>query len=87
MYTNIDILKDDVKYGKFDQIIDLLFCISSVIFAFAIPFQFKFTPWIAHWFFAVLIFKIYYVLRGKEKIISFDIKDSIAILSLGLFGL
>ena len=75
MYTNIDILKDDVKYGKFDQIIDLLFCISSVIFAFAIPFQFKFTPWIAHWFFAVLIFKIYYVLRGKEKIISFDIKD------------
>lgn len=86
MYTNIDILKDDVKYGKFDQIIDLLFCISSVIFAFAIPFQFKFTPWIAHWFFAVLIFKIYYVLRGKEKIISFDIKDSIAIFSLGLFG-
>ena len=34
MYTNIDILKDDVKYGKFDQIIDLLFCISSVIFSF-----------------------------------------------------
>lgn len=86
MYTNIDILKDDVKYGKFDQIIDLLFCISSVIFAFAIPFQFVFTPWIAHWFFAVLIFKIYYVLRGKEKIISIDPKDSIAIFSLGLFG-
>lgn len=86
MYTNIDILKDDVKYGKFDQIIDLLFCISSVIFAFAIPFQFKFTPWIAHWFFAVLIFKIYYVLRGKEKIITINPKDSIAILSLGLFG-
>ncbi len=86
MHTNIDILKDDAKYGKFDQIIDLLFCISSVIFAFAIPFQFKFTPWIAHWFFAVLIFKIYYVLRGKEKIISIEVKDSIAIFSLGLFG-
>lgn len=86
MYINIDILKDDIKYGKFDQIIDLLFCISSVIFAFAIPFQFKFTPWIAHWFFAVLIFKIYYVVRGKEKIITIDPKDSIAILSLGLYG-
>lgn len=86
MNINIDILKDDSRYRKFDQVIDILFCISSVIFAFAIPFQFKFTPWIAHWFFAVLIFKIYYVLRGKEKIISFNLKDSIAILSLGGFG-
>ncbi len=87
MAISIDILKDDSRYGKFDQVLDLLFCISSVIFAFAIPFQFLFTPWIAQWFFAVLIFKLYYVLRGKEKIISIDIKNSIAILSLGLFGL
>ena len=86
MDIETNILKDDARYGKFDQVIDLLFCISSIIFAFAIPFQFKFTPWIAHWFFAVLIFKIYYVLRGKEKIISFNLKDSIAILSLGGFG-
>lgn len=86
MNIKTDILKDDKRYGKFDQVIDLLFCISSVIFAFAIPFQFKFTPWIAHWFFAVLIFKIYYVLRGKEKIISINPKESIAILSLGGFG-
>lgn len=86
MNINIDILKDDTKYGKYDKVIDLLFCISSVIFAFAIPFQFIFTPWIAHWFFAVLIFKIYYSLRGKEKTISIELKDSIAIFSLGLFG-
>lgn len=86
MNIKTDILKDDIRYGNFDQVIDLLFCVSSIIFAFAIPFQFKFTPWIAHWFFAVLIFKIYYVLRGKEKIISFNIKESIAILSLGGFG-
>ena len=86
MNINIDILKDDSRYRKFDQVIDILFCISSVIFAFAIPFQFKFTPWIAHWFFAVLIFKLYYALRGKEELISFDFKDSIAIFSLGGFG-
>lgn len=86
MKINIDILKDDTKYGKFDQVIDFLFCISSVIFAFAIPFQFIFTPWIAHWFFAVLIFKIYYSLRGKEDPISINFKDSIAIFSLGCFG-
>lgn len=87
MGIKIDILKDDSRYGKFDQVIDWLFCISSVIFAFAIPFQFRFTPWIAHWFFAVLIFKIYYALRGKENVISFDFKKSTAILSLGLFGI
>lgn len=87
MNINIGILKDDTRYGKFDQVIDLLFCISSVIFAFSIPFQFLFTPWIAQWFFAVLIFKIYYILRNKENLISINIKDSIAILSLGLFGI
>lgn len=87
MNINIDILKNDERYGKFDQVIDLLFCISSVIFAFAIPFQFRFTPWIGHWFFAVLIFKLYYAMRGKESLISISLKDSIAILSLGFYGL
>lgn len=87
MNINIDILKDDERYGKFDQVIDLLFCISSVIFAFAIPFQFRFTPWIGHWFFAVLIFKLYYAIRGKENLISINLKDSIALFSLGFFGI
>ncbi len=86
MGIKIDILKDDAKYGKLDQVLDLLFCVSSVIFAFAIPFQFRFTPWIAHWFFAVLIFKIYYILRGKENLVSINAKDSVAILALGLYG-
>ena len=87
MNINIDILKNDERYRKVDQIIDILFCISSAIFAFAIPFQFTFTPWIAHWFFAVIIFKFYYVLRNKENLISLNFKDSIAIISLGGFGL
>ncbi|MCQ2190531.1 MAG: O-antigen ligase family protein [Paludibacteraceae bacterium] len=87
MNINIGILKDDERYGKFDQVIDVLFCISSTIFAFAIPFQFRFTPWIAHWFFAVLIFKLYYVMRSKEKLISINLKDSVALLSLGCYGI
>ena len=86
MSININILKDNSRYGKFDQVIDILFCISSAIFAFAIPFQFTFTPWIAHWFFAVLIFKLYYVLRDKESFITIGVQDSLAIFSLGGFG-
>ncbi|MBQ0156548.1 MAG: O-antigen ligase family protein [Bacteroidales bacterium] len=87
MSISIDILNNDERYSKFDQVIDLLFCVSSVIFAFAIPFQFRFTPWIGHWFFAVLIFKLYYTMRGKESLVSINLRDSIAIFSLGLYGL